>query len=53
MYNSTGGELIFDTKVLNLYDLTFGFRYSYLINENPADPSLNSSFEFFIPIARF
>jgi hypothetical protein len=53
LYNSTGGELILDTKVLNLYDLTFGFRYSYLINEDPSNTSLKNTFEFFIPITRF
>lgn len=53
LYNSTGAELIFDTRLLNLYDFTFGFRYSYLINRNPYDASLKHAYEFFIPILRF
>jgi hypothetical protein len=53
MYNSTGAELIFDTRLLNLYDFTFGFRYSYLINDDPVNSSLKHTYEFFIPIVRF
>jgi hypothetical protein len=52
-YNSLGAELIMDTRILNLYDFTFGFRYSYLINEDPVDNTLRHSLEFFIPIMRF
>ncbi len=53
LYNSIGTELILDTRLLNLYDFTFGFRYSYLLNEDPAQPELNHVFEFFIPVMRF
>ena len=53
MYNSIGGEMTLDTKVLNLYDFTFGFRYSYLLNDDPFDENLKHSFEFFIPLVRF
>jgi hypothetical protein len=53
LYNSTGAEFILDTKVLNLYDFTFGFRFSYLINEDPSNSTLKNTFEFFIPITRF
>jgi hypothetical protein len=53
MYNSTGVELIFDTRLLNLYDFTFGIRYSYLFNRNPYDANLKHTYEFFIPVVRF
>ncbi len=54
LYNSTGVELIFDTKVLNLYDLSFGVRYSFLLNDDPV-PNQNQvhTYEFFIPLMRF
>jgi hypothetical protein len=53
LYNSIGAELMLDTRVLNLYDFTFGLRYSYLINEDPVQPNLQQSIEFFIPVWRF
>ncbi len=53
LYNSVGGELVIDSRLLNLYDLSFGFRYSYLINEDPQQGNLKHSFEFFIPVLRF
>jgi hypothetical protein len=52
-YNSVGGELIFDTKLLNTYTIDFGFRYSYLLNQNPIQPDREYLFEFFIPVKRF
>jgi hypothetical protein len=51
MYNSTGGELIFDTNIFNELPITFGFRYSYLMNENDVSPR-DHLFEFFIPLQR-
>lgn len=53
IYNSVGGELIVDSKILNLYDFSFGFRYSYLLNEDPLQADSDHSFEFFIPLLRF
>ncbi len=53
MYNSVGGEFIVDSRVLRMYDLTFGFRYSYLLNQDPQESDLKHSFEFFIPLVRF
>jgi len=53
LYNSVGGELVLDTKVFNLYDMSFGFRYSYLLNDDPRQADLKHSFEFFIPVLRF
>jgi hypothetical protein len=53
LYNSTGVEFIIDTRVLNLYDFTFGFRYSVLLNEDFVDPNIKHALEFFIPVMRF
>jgi len=53
VYNSLGGELILDTKIMNMYDFTFGFRYSYLLNEDQFENDLKHSFEVFIPMMRF
>ena len=53
LYNSIGAEMILDAKILNMYELTFGFRYSYLLNEDPVEENLKHSYEFFIPLVRF
>ncbi len=53
LYNSTGLELILDTRILNLYDFTFGFRYSYLLNDDPMQLNTQQQVEFFIPVMRF
>ena len=52
-YNSTGVELIFDTRLMNIYTLSFGVRYSYLLDTDPSGKSPGSTFEFFIPVMRF
>jgi hypothetical protein len=53
LYNSVGGELIIDSSLLNYFDMTFGFRYSYLLNDDQVQRDLKHSFEFFIPLLRF
>lgn len=53
LYSSMGSEVVLDTKVFNLYNMSFGFRYSYLLNEDPVESGLSHSFEFFIPLLRF
>lgn len=53
LYNSTGVELIFDTRLFNYYDFSIGTRYAYLINEDPQVPNRNHVFQVFIPILRF
>ena len=53
LYNSAGTEIIFDTKIFNLYEMSLGFRYSYLLMEDPREANLKHSFEFFIPLLRF
>jgi hypothetical protein len=52
-YNSAGAELALDTRFMNAYDLSFGLRYSYLLNVNPLDPDRTALWEFFIPLLRF
>ena len=53
-YNSTGLEFILDTRLLNYYDFSIGFRYAYLLNRNPThDEKKQNVFEFFVPLMRF
>ncbi len=53
LYNSAGLELIFDTRLLNYYDFSFGVRYAYLLNEDYLNPDLKNVIEVFIPLMRF
>jgi hypothetical protein len=53
LYNSAGAELIIDSRLLNYFEMTFGFRYSYLLNDDQWENDLKHSFEFFIPLLRF
>jgi hypothetical protein len=53
VYNSFGGELVLDTRLLNTYDMSFGVRFSYLLNQNPLTPGRDYLWEFFIPVQRF
>ncbi|HUP14350.1 MAG TPA: hypothetical protein VM187_19140, partial [Niastella sp.] len=46
---STGTELFFDTKWWNQLPLSFGVRYSYLLDKNFA-PSSHHVFEFIVPL---
>ena len=46
-------ETDLDTRIMNLYDFSFGFRYSYLINEDAQQADLKNTFEIFIPVMRF
>jgi len=52
-YNSLGAELIFDTQLLNSFPMSFGVRYSYLLNEDYMDANRKYYLEFFIPVMRF
>jgi hypothetical protein len=49
MLRSTGAELYFDTKWWNAYPLTFGIRYSYLIDADLVGAG-RSLFEILVPI---
>jgi hypothetical protein len=52
-FNSTGAEFIFDTRLFNAMDFTMGFRYSYLLNDDPRVSGRSSDFKVFIPLMRF
>jgi hypothetical protein len=47
---SVGGELYFDTKWWNEYPLTFGVRYSHLLDDELAGPTQKNVFEILVPI---
>ena len=49
-FNSTGAELILDTKLFRLFQLPIGIRYNYLLTQKRFE---NSAFELFIPVSRF
>mgnify|MGYP000905971821 CR=1 FL=1 len=44
IYNSTGYELIFETKMLNSFPLSIGIRQSFLLTNDPFDVNRKSSF---------
>ena len=48
--NSTGAELILDTKLFRLFQLPIGIRYNYLLTQKRFE---NSAFELFIHVSRF
>ncbi|MEJ7828317.1 MAG: hypothetical protein WKF91_08985 [Segetibacter sp.] len=47
---STGVEMIFDGQLINALSISFGFRYSYLLDQNFM-PGSKHRFEFIIPIS--
>lgn len=47
---SAGGEIYLDTKWWNEYPLTFGFRYSYLLDSEVTGSNQKNKFEILIPI---
>jgi hypothetical protein len=50
---STGFELFADTKWWNQYPLTFGIRFSYLLDDDPRSTNKKgtSIFEFVLPVS--
>ena len=50
---STGGEMYFDTKWWNQYELTFGFRVSYLLDRDLFTPARRTVWEFILPVSIF
>src|SRR5690606_30527077 len=52
--NSMGGEMFFDTKWWNQYELTFGIRVSHLINRDYFTGEVGATrFEFIMPVSIF
>ena len=50
--SSIGSEFLFDINVFNVESVTFGVRWSHLLNDN-LQPGVNKDvFEFFIPLER-
>ncbi len=47
---SVGGEIYFDTKWWNQYQLTFGFRVSHLLDRDQFDGFKGTVFEFIMPV---
>ncbi len=51
-FASTGAELIFDARLLNIIDIPLGVRFSLLLNQDMSDPTRKTNIEFIIPIIR-
>ena len=49
-FRSVGTELFLDTKWWNQLQVTFGFRYSYLLDRDLYGGSGSHRFEFILPI---
>jgi len=52
-FRSTGAELYFDTKLFNQGAVSFGFRYSYLIDKDIFGGAGHNRFEIIVPVAIF
>lgn len=49
-FRSTGAEIYFDTKWWNQEPVTFGFRYSRLLDDNSGGPVMSNRWEFIMPV---
>jgi len=47
---STGTEIYFDTKVWNMFPVSFGIRFSHLLDTVELYPLLKNKWEIIIPI---
>jgi len=52
-FRSTGMEVFFDTKWFNQESVSFGFRYSYLVDPDIFGGSGHNRFEFIVPVSFF
>jgi hypothetical protein len=52
-FRSTGAEIYFDTQWFNQSAITFGFRYSYLIDQDIFGPAGRNRFEIIVPVTVF
>lgn len=50
LYRAAGGELYFDTKLLNQVPFSFGVRYSRLFDKDPIDTGKRQQFDLIIPL---
>ena len=47
---STGAEVFFDTKIWNAYPVSFGVRFSHLLDTDLINPAVKNRWEIIIPI---
>jgi len=47
---STGGEIYFDTKIWNALPVSFGIRFSHLLDKDLLNPLVKNRWEIIIPI---
>ncbi|MGC4104589.1 hypothetical protein [Ferruginibacter sp.] len=47
---SVGGELYFDTKVWNSLPVSFGVRFTHLLDQDLLNPSVKNKWEIIVPI---
>ena len=47
---STGAEIYFDTKIWNAYPVSFGVRFSHLLDKDLLNPTVKNRWEIIIPI---
>lgn len=52
-FRSTGAEVFFDTKFFNEESITFGFRYSYLVDRDLFGGTGRNRFEIVLPVSFF
>jgi hypothetical protein len=48
--SSTGAEIYFDTKIWNAFPVSFGVRFSHLLNTDLLNPTLKNRWEIMLPI---
>lgn len=53
VFRSTGAELYFDAKLFNQGAISFGFRYSYLIDKDVFGGAGRNRFEIIVPVTVF
>ena len=47
---SAGAEIYFDTKAWNALPVSFGFRFSHLLDRDLQNPGVKNLWEFIVPI---
>jgi len=52
-FRSTGAEVFFDTKWFNEQSVTFGVRYSYLVDRDQFGGTGRNRFEIVLPVSLF
>jgi hypothetical protein len=52
-FRSTGAEIFFDTKFFNQASISFGLRYSYLIDQDIFGGTGHNRFELIVPVTIF